>query len=323
MTLPASGTISMSNFNTELGQASNYAGTLSWINGLSKSGQVYNDFASYYSHAYYTRNMDGNCSNGNCTSNCNCGDHNCSNCIITGTVNCANCDAQSWLQTNCNCNCTYNCTTGTTSINCNCNCACDCNCTCFPRGTLVLMADLSWREISTIRVGEKLWSHVGPANVYQIEETTLTSRRLIGFADDSLFWPENHMFWAKAQGREHLWGVNKRLWLQGLAEFGGKGLKDPDDALIGNVGDAIKIGVLDGWKDVVPLHRIDAEHYDLPLYMPLVDNGGIICVNGYLAASATNEWLCDYKSFRWQGLDEATRAHVALPAISFMRRLAA
>jgi hypothetical protein len=126
MTLPASGQISMSTFNTEMGQASTYSSSLNWIYTNTKTAQrpaTYN-MGGFYSKAWYRRNNDGNCANGNCTSNCNCGNIQCTNCVITGQVNCTNCDPTNYLQNNCNCACTYNCTFGNTTYNCDCNCAC-------------------------------------------------------------------------------------------------------------------------------------------------------------------------------------------------------
>lgn len=128
MTLPASGQISMSTFNTEMGQGATYSSSLGWINDNTKSGQRPGtpNMGGYYNKAWYLRNNDGNCNNGNCTSNCNCGNIQCTNCYIASGVNCVNCDSRNWLQNNCNCACTYNCNTGQVSYNC--NCACDCAC---------------------------------------------------------------------------------------------------------------------------------------------------------------------------------------------------
>ena len=126
MTLPSSGPIAVSNINTEIGQASTYSSSLSFLNGYIVSGQRPGtpNMAGFYGLTYFQNNTQGNCNNGNCTTNCNCGNINCTNCYISGTINCTNCDAQQWLQTNCNCACTYNCTTGTVSYNCNCACNC-------------------------------------------------------------------------------------------------------------------------------------------------------------------------------------------------------
>jgi hypothetical protein len=124
MPLPSSGTISFSNIRSETGDTGDTS--MSWIKDNTKSGQASNSLSGYYGKAWYQRNVDGNCNNGNCTSNCNCGNIQCTNCYISGGVNCANCDGRAWLQNNCNCACTYNCNVGPVSYNC--NCACDCAC---------------------------------------------------------------------------------------------------------------------------------------------------------------------------------------------------
>lgn len=99
---------------------------LSWVNANTRSDQrpATNRLGSYAGMAWYQKNADGNCNNGNCTNNCNCGNIQCANCFINGNVNCANCDTRAWLQANCNCACTYNCTFSTTASY-NCDCVCD------------------------------------------------------------------------------------------------------------------------------------------------------------------------------------------------------
>jgi len=124
MTLPSSGPLTINDVNIETGRGSGTATGLDWIRDNTKDNAT--ALGQLYDRAYYQRNVDGNCNNGNCTSNCNCGNIQCNNCLIAATVNCTNCDAQSWLQGNCNCACTYNCTTSETSYNCNCACACAC-----------------------------------------------------------------------------------------------------------------------------------------------------------------------------------------------------
>lgn len=133
MTLPASGQISMSTFNVEMEQASNYSSSLDWINQNTKSTQrpATPNMGGYYGKAWYQRNADGNCNNGNCncSPNCNCffGSEaiNCTNCINCYTVNCTNCDTRKWLQNNCNCVSSYNCNP---TIQFNYNCIENCNC---------------------------------------------------------------------------------------------------------------------------------------------------------------------------------------------------
>ena len=129
MTLPASGPISVGNVSVEIGQSATFTDNLNFLNNLIVSGQRPGNPAmnAFYSKAYFQNTTQGNCSNGNCTNNCNCGNIQCTNCFISGYTNCVNCDTQAWLQTNCNCGpAGYNCNYSTTALY-NCNCACNCS----------------------------------------------------------------------------------------------------------------------------------------------------------------------------------------------------
>jgi hypothetical protein len=133
MTLQNNGPISLSDISVETGNAPDYSASLRWVrtstkpelrqdNGKSSIGRV-------YGYAYYRKNNEGNCGNGNCVeTNCNCGNIQCVNCRIISTVNCTNCDVEAYLQPNCNCACTYNCVTAAITYNCACACACACAC---------------------------------------------------------------------------------------------------------------------------------------------------------------------------------------------------
>ena len=127
MTITSGPQIGVSDVNQEVYGTPSFSSDLNFLNGLIVSAQrpaAPFSLSQFYSLAFFQNNTQGNCNNGNCTSNCNCGNIQCNNCLISGGVNCTNCDAQNWLQTNCNCACTYNCTTALTSYACNCACNC-------------------------------------------------------------------------------------------------------------------------------------------------------------------------------------------------------
>jgi len=134
MTLPASGTIAISQISTELGMASTASNNLSFINSKTKAAyqQSSPSMNNYYNKTYYQKNNAGNCNNGNCACNCACDCncacsyiYNCQDCAVCNPVNCANCDSTPQLQPNCNCACTYNCSiVGMIPVAC--ACACDC-----------------------------------------------------------------------------------------------------------------------------------------------------------------------------------------------------
>ena len=126
MTIQGSGPIAASNVSQEIGYAPTQPAALSWLNDHIKPSQRPQPprLSAFYGMTYFQNTTEGNCNNGNCTSNCNCGNIQCTNCYIAGEVACVNCDPQPFLQTGGNCACSYNCNTGETSYNCNCACNC-------------------------------------------------------------------------------------------------------------------------------------------------------------------------------------------------------
>jgi len=131
MTLQSGGQISFSDINNEMGIGSNYSSSLGFLNDNIRPNERPGtpSMDAFFGKSWFQRNIDGNCDNGNCSTNCNCGNINCNNCTIAGGVNCSNCDQQPFLQSNCNCACAYNCNTNTVSYACNCACTvCACYC---------------------------------------------------------------------------------------------------------------------------------------------------------------------------------------------------
>ena len=158
--LPATGSISLSQVNTEAGAAAATQRALSWVQTNSALG--YKDLGSirglYFFAAVSSKNSitrTAGATTPNCAQNCasqtnpsgfppsyssmaqtNCGGdncgygqcqttNNCNNCNQSANVNCNQCGyahGGGLLQANCNCNCNCNC------YNCNCNCDCNCNC---------------------------------------------------------------------------------------------------------------------------------------------------------------------------------------------------
>ena len=123
MTLPTSGPISFSQVNTELELGATFSSDLNFLNNqirIDQRPQIPNMFA-FYGKAYYQRNLDGNCNNGNCNQSFSSGNIQCQNCS-NAAINCVNCDTRRWLQVNCNCfTGQYNCTSlSNQTYNCNC-----------------------------------------------------------------------------------------------------------------------------------------------------------------------------------------------------------
>ena len=178
MTLPASGTIAISNFSTELGLAATANNSSAIIYNNTKVGQQSYAMNAYYSKTYYKKTNAGNCTVANCAvaGNCTFQCVNCSNCTA---VNCVNCDAVSYIQTDCNCTTSYNCSPVTNVLyDCNCNCSTDTG-SCFLAGSVVVMADGSLRLIEDVKIGEYVRGAYGEANkVLAIDRPLLGNRQV-------------------------------------------------------------------------------------------------------------------------------------------------
>lgn len=310
MTLPASGTIAMSNFNTELGVASTTNRAMSSIYSLTKTGQQSYAFNAYYSKAYYQKNNAGNCNNGNCNVPGNCY-YQCTNCTTGAAINCTNCDATSYIQTNCNCACTYNCTA---VANVKYNCACDCLCStdssvtcCFLEGEPVVMADGTVKKIEDVRVGEYLLGAFGEKNeVLALNRPPLGNRKMAVInGEHTTTLDHAHLLPNRSFGAvsldEYINGENGTIQDVILAD-GTKerwilpGFRDEDLHQIAGMGVGDTVVHIDGPR------RIDSiELVDLPpetvLYNFVVGGSHVYFVTGYCVTGFLNAHDFDYPSW--------------------------
>ena len=128
MTIKASGPISASDVQAEIGTAGTANARFSFLRDYGLPS--FKNIGGAYSKAWYQSNNQGNCNVDTVppglVGQTNTGNIQCTNCTMR-TVNCANCQTQNYLQANCNCACTYNCTASADqSYNCDCNCNCNC-----------------------------------------------------------------------------------------------------------------------------------------------------------------------------------------------------
>jgi len=126
MTLQTTGTLAVSDINTEIGLSSTYSDDLAFLNNKIVAAQrpTTPNFGAFYGLTHFQNSTQGNCNNANAAGvNCDCGNVNCSATANCAGINCTNCDTQPWLQTNCNCACTYNCTNNQNCFSYNCNCS--------------------------------------------------------------------------------------------------------------------------------------------------------------------------------------------------------
>jgi len=187
---------------------------------------------------------------------------------------------------------------------------------CFPFGSQVLMADGTWREISTIKAGEWVMGAFGePVRIERLHRPTLGRRAFLGFDDDSLFWSDEHTFWTRKAGRQWFWTGSWESWCHDVALDATEwpGLHD-NSSIYTDAPEAVEFATLKGFerRSVKHIENVDPA---MPLFLPLSENGVPIIINGYVVGSGANQRTCDYTKLDWEAglkkvrrvLDEAER----------------
>lgn len=177
---------------------------------------------------------------------------------------------------------------------------------CFPAGSMVLMADGSWKPIEMIDIGEEMYSPNGGKTKCRYRHITkLGDRKMYRMEDNSISWSCEHTFWVKRGREEFLWTMDKeRLKYEeqiGLI----KGFKNWDKLFEGVERQEEYFAHLSGFKLNKPIEIPEYRGYeDLPLFLPFSENGELIVVNGYIVGASENEYGCDYSQFKWNAKEK-------------------
>ena len=165
---------------------------------------------------------------------------------------------------------------------------------CFVEGSLVLMADRTWKQVQSIQAGEYVMGPRGPALVQRLHAVELGTRKLLSFAEDPRhLWSEEHPYWVRKNGKQWWWAANKDMLQDQFRSGLVRGLKDPNSLLDG----AAEFATLNGFVNRTPITMIGADPKQM-LYVPVVENSPII-INGYVVGGFLSEYEFDYSSFDW------------------------
>lgn len=181
------------------------------------------------------------------------------------------------------------------------NCNCDCACCCFPRGSLVLMADGSRKDVAEIQAGD--WVQ-GPTRTWEVDHLYVTKlgcgRGMYGFDDGSLSWSAEHTFWTRAKdGSQWLWSADPEAWRREVELGLLGGLRDNSTIRSGEGHEFAHVE--GGWRDVVPTLLPDTDP-DTALYLPIPKAGAsdrLCFINGYLVSASVDQGEFDYEKFEW------------------------
>lgn len=308
MTLPASGTIAISNFSTELGLSATANNSSANIYNNTKVGQQSYAMNAYYSKAYYKKTNAGNCTVANCAVPGNC-TFQCTNCSNCTAVNCVNCDAVSYIQTNCNCTTSYNCSPVTNVLyDCNCLCSTDsAGVCCFLKGSEVVMADGATKKIEDVKIGEYLRGAFGEKNeVLALNRPLLLNRQMAVInGEHTTTLDHAHLLPNKSFGavslNEFLEGENGTIQNVILADgtverwiLPGFRAEDLDQISVMGVGDTVVH--IDGTRKIDSIELIDLPP-ETVLYNFVVGGSHTYFVTGYCVTGFLNAHDFDYPSW--------------------------
>ena len=159
------------------------------------------------------------------------------------------------------------------------------------------MANGQPQRVELLSVGDLVWGvGEGPVRLVDIEKPLLGDRKVIGFADGTLLWSEEHGFWVRdpVDARQWWWSFNPGRWRSEVTAGLIGGLKDNHSIKSSH---DVEFAHISGFKKQ-KLH----EHYLNPmtqLYGPMT-HGAPIVINGYVVGAGINEYRFDYRSVDWE-----------------------
>lgn len=182
-------------------------------------------------------------------------------------------------------------------------CECNCHCSdgsCFVAGTMILMADKTWKAIEKVKTGDRVIGIDGKLNTVLAPYSTKlgNQRSIVRFSDNSLFWSGEHLLWVQSPEGNEYWGThdyNQYIREKGTYEIEGRvvqynGLSQKEPLIITN---GYRYGHLAGWLDKTVV--IDRNYDDETLVYDLVIGGShTYIVNGYFATGFVNDKDFDF-----------------------------
>lgn len=169
--------------------------------------------------------------------------------------------------------------------------------TCFPAGSKVLMADGTWNLIENVKAGDMVMGMGQPEPIIEVDRPILGPRRMMGFADGSLRWSEEHAMWTRdAAQTQWWWSANPDMWQREVRLGAIGGLYDNSTMRSG--ADAAEWAHISGWKTNTYSSISPAVDPNTRLYLPRT-NGSPIIVNGYVVGAGVNQAGFDYAVLDW------------------------
>jgi hypothetical protein len=172
---------------------------------------------------------------------------------------------------------------------------------CFIAGSLVLMADYTWKAIEKIVAGNYvLGIDLQPNLVLELKEPLLENRFLVNFEDGNLITSAEHTIWSRKDGVE---------W------FSSRDTKElAEEALVGTGADLlIPPFNNDAWEPMEYAHLSGFKKHKTilieaspmtQLYQVICDRSKTYIVNGYVVGSVPDDRTFNYGGIEWEKIIE-------------------
>lgn len=178
---------------------------------------------------------------------------------------------------------------------------------CFPAGSMVLMADGTQKEISTIEAGDWVMGPTGPWQVDYLYRNVLGDRKMLSTRDRRFVWTQEHLIWARSEGKEWWWSGNAQGLRDEVVAGVVVGLFDNNSIMEGGRPEFANIDF--GWSQVDIIDATAEYSYLTEVFEPMAPKGDrrMAFIDGFLVTCGTNQWECDYSQFHW---DDEQRARI-------------
>lgn len=165
-------------------------------------------------------------------------------------------------------------------------------------GSLVLMADYSWKSNTELCVGDYiLGSDLISATVIETHSMIMSNviRILSTIECPQLQFMESESLWAKDKNRQWWWvenvGLVQRTW-----KINKKGLKKIDSHLVSY---DVEFATLNGFEKRTIVDITENYSSDSNLIFFRTDRCCPVIINGHVASSGLDEFTYDYTKFDW------------------------
>lgn len=164
---------------------------------------------------------------------------------------------------------------------------------CFVAGSMVLMANGSWKEVEKVQAGDRVMGPSGPVGVERLHVATVgTERSLLSFKEDAgHIWTSDHPHWTRQGDQQGWWSGQPDYLREAMAIALIPGV-NPRSILTGDA----EFAHMDGFLKRTPVQY--SADPNTKVYVPVVEGSPII-VNGYLTGGFIDEKAYDYNKLDW------------------------